>query len=105
MISDKTLARAEDIDFDAVINSKEPGELIQYIAMHAMDLEGDKFGPAAITYYNKLTGNNIINDPNAMAIVFIIIAIKEKETNLMLRMLAALYQLTEWEKEDEATGI
>ena len=97
MISNKT------IDFDAIINSEEPGGLIREMAMNAMGLEGDKFGPTAIVYYEHLTGDSINKDPNAMEVVRMIAKTEEKESRRLLKMLAALYQLTEWEKENESS--
>ena len=100
MISNKTL---DEIDFDSIILSDEPGGLIREMAMNALGLLDDKFGPTAIVYYEHLTGNSITNDVNAMEIVRLIAGTKEKESRRLLKVLAALYQLTEWEKENESS--
>ncbi len=95
------MLRINEIDFDDVIISEEPGGMIREMAMNAMGLEGDKFGPAAIIFYEHLTGESINKDPNAMEAVRLMAGTKERETTRIFKMLAALYQLTEWEKENE----
>lgn len=99
MISNKTLSRVEEIDFDAIINSKEPGGLIKHIAMNAMGLSGDRIGPAALVYYGKLTGESLPEDENMLTVIFAITAGEGSESTKLLKSLVAIYQLTKWENE------
>ena len=59
MISKQTAKRVKEIDFETIINSKEPGGLIKHLVLHSQELMGDKkhkFFAVSATYYCHLKG-------------------------------------------------
>jgi hypothetical protein len=100
MISDKTLSRVNEINFDAILNSEVVGNFIKFLAMNAMAIDGDKIGPACIVYYNDLTKETLNKDTNMTSVLFAITEEKTDVSTKLLKCLVATYQLTKWEKEN-----
>ncbi len=107
MISKQTAERVKEIDFETIINSKEPGGLIKHLVLHAQDLEDGKrhqFAAASSTYYCYLKGikpsaEELNKDTYLLIWVNTCIAEKGDINKNLLVMLAGIYQLLKWEKE------
>ena len=107
MISKKTANRIKEIDFETIINSKEPGGLIRHLVLHAQNLETKKkaFFAASAVYYSHLMGIKDVNakvlneDTHLLAWVNTCLANTGDDSSNLLVMLAGIYQFIKWEKE------
>ena len=109
MISKKTANRIKEIDFETIINSKEPGGLIRHLVLHAQNLETKRkaFFAASVVYYSYLMGikrnetcTKVLNeDTHLLAWVNTCMAESGSQSDNLLVMLAGIYQFIKWEKE------
>lgn len=107
MISKQIANKVKEIDFETIINSKEPGGLIKHLVLNTQDLKGDKshyFESAAITYYCYLkdikpSAEELNKDEHLLAWVNTCIAEPGDQNKNLLIMLAGIYQFLKWEKE------
>ncbi len=107
MISKQTAKRVKEIDFETIVNSKEPGGLIRHLVLESQGLKTDKRGrffASAAAYYCHLKGikpgAEILNKDTYL-LVWVNTCVAESgdlNKNLLI-MLAGIYQLIEWEKE------
>ncbi len=109
MISKQTAERVKEIDFETIINSKEPGGLIKHLVLESQNLGNKKkvFFAASAVYYSHLmdikrdeTCIKVLNeDTYLLAWVNTCLAESGSQSDNLLVMLAGIYQLLEWEKE------
>ncbi len=103
MISKKTAERIDEIDFETIINSSEPGGLIRYLALNTQKLKKSKrgkfFAASAAAYYCHLKGiKPDIKELNKDKYLLTWVNTCLAEDNLTI-MLIGIYQLIKWEKE------